>query len=120
MVIPAIGISGQTSVAPNRGCSPLWGAHIDNLGSFFKCLKSSFNHLIGCAHKCNNGAVGRFSGINIQQTNPINRLNTVSDLFDNCHITAFAKIGDAFDKLLHINLYFNVLTPLLTRKDAQN
>ncbi len=75
--------------------------HVDQFLSLSDGGKRRLANRVRFTDKRHDRAVGRRSGINVEQFDAVDTLDLVRDLPDNGHIAAFAKIGDTFDQLFH-------------------
>ena len=87
----------------HTGMRSLMITHIDNLGSFLDALESRFQHGFGFSDEGNHRTVGRFTRIDVEQLDSVNRLDCGSNLLNNSLVTALAKVGHAFN-----NTFFHV------------
>ena len=69
-------------------------AHINQFTRRLDSTESSFAHGIGLTDKGNNGTVGCFAGVNVQQQHPFYTLDGCTNLFNNIRITSFTEIRD--------------------------
>ena len=60
-------------------------------GRFFNCLWG--------ADKCDNGAVGSGTGVDIQQSNPVDSLDCIGNLGDDGSVATFAEVGNTLYEL---------------------
>ena len=75
-------------------------AHVDHLAGFLRSSEGGFDDRLGAADESDDGAVGGFAGIDIEQHHAVYALNGVGDLLDNTHIAPLTEVGDALDDSL--------------------
>ena len=82
---------------------PLVFAHVDQLGGLFHPRESRFDDGFGRADERDNGAVGRFAGIDVQHFDAPGGFDGRYDPADYCLVASLAEVGDAFhDTLFHM------------------
>jgi hypothetical protein len=72
-------------------------SHVDEFLSLLDRLERGFNNLVRRADKGDDGAVGRCSGINVEQRYSVDFFDLVSNLPNDSKVAAFAKIWHAFN-----------------------
>ena len=71
--------------------------HIDYLSGFLHALEGSFQHRFRLSDERNNRTVSRFTRINVEQFDTVNRLDSGSNLLDHSLVAALAKVRHAFN-----------------------
>ncbi len=77
-------------------------AHVDEFGGLLHSLESGFDDRFGAADEGDDGAVGGFAGVDVEQADAARPLDGRSDAPDHLPVASFAEIGDAlYDSLFH-------------------
>ena len=72
-------------------------AHVDDLSGLAGSTECSLNDSLRLAHEGHDGAVGRLTGVHVEQLHAFHRFNVIRYLLDNAHVASLAEIGHALD-----------------------
>ena len=77
-------------------------AHVDDLCGFLCSTESGFADSRRLAHEGDDGAVGGFARVDVEQADAVHRLNSVCNLFDNAHVAALTEVRHALNDLFFL------------------
>ena len=99
IVVPSSGMNGTTSVAPMRGCSPVWCVQVDQLVGLRDARERGVDGVFDRHDEGDDGAVVRLVGRDVEDGDAFDGGDRVADLRDDLGTTAFREIRNAFDEL---------------------
>ena len=99
----AYGDEGQHVGGADAGMGTMVLAHVYQLSGAFHCLEGGFHHWGGFTHKGDDGAVGGFSGVDIEEAYSLGAFYFSGYLLDDFRVAPFAEVGHT----LH-DLFFHV------------
>ena len=85
-------------------------AHVNDLRCFLGTPEGGLHNSLWLAHEGNDGTVGGFARVNVEQLNALYRLDGISNLFDNAHVAPLAEVGHALDNLFFHSLNLQVIS----------
>ena len=79
--------------------------HIDKFGSLLDTAEGRIHHRLRRTGKGHDRAIGRLSGVHVQQSDALDLLDALDYLLYNFRAASFAKIGDALNDTFHVRVW---------------